>query len=360
MMPEVAVAISGGVDSLVAAAKLKQKLGRVIGLHFVHGYEPEPVLSGIAPIQAGIFNPPDAHPLHAISRALDIPIFLVDCREIFQKTVVDYFIKAYPSGVTPNPCLICNARIKFGILYETARRMGASLFATGHYARLVQKKNQGVCIAKGLDAAKDQSYFLGFLPARILPHVDFPLGEMTKDQVLAYAKTRGLSPIQTKESQDVCFIPDNDYAGFIGAHLETPPTPGPITDRRGKWLGTHDGLHRFTIGQRRGIGCPAPAPYYVLGLDIKENRLIVGSKEELYAAVMTIRQINWFIPCPPAPMEVSIKIRYRHRPVAATLIPQPDDTAMVRFHSPQPAVTPGQGAVCYVDDAVIAGGIIHG
>lgn len=367
MKPDVAVAISGGVDSLVAAFMLKQKFNHILGLHFIHGYELDPILPPDWPNRP--FNSPDqafqvsdlpsSHPLQSISRQLGISIRLVDCRMMFQNIVVDYFVKSYQLGKTPNPCLICNARIKFGALFQTARQLGTSFFATGHYARIAENKDHLCRIKKGIDPIKDQSYFLAFLPQEILSHTCYPLGDKTKKEVVDLAEFHGLVPLSKKESQDVCFIPDNDYAGFLSTQGAMPSTSGPITDIHGRLLGTHNGLHRFTIGQRRGINCPAEQPYYVLGVDTKENRLIVGPKKDLYASSMTVKEINWFIPVPEAPLEIFVKIRYRHEPAKAVLVPIDDDTMRIHFKTPQPAVTPGQGAVCYVNDEVIAGGFIH-
>jgi len=367
MKPDVAVAISGGIDSLVAAFFLKQKFNHIIGLHFIHGFEPDAILPPDWPTQPAdgqdqtirVYELPPAHPLQAIARQLDIPIQLVDCRISFKKIVVDYFIKSYQLGRTPNPCLICNAKIKFGILFEMARQIGASFFATGHYARIVEKQAHSYLLKKGRDPKKDQSYFLAFLPQDILSCICFPLGDMTKDQVMEFADSRNLVPVLKKESQDVCFIPDNDYARFLGEHGNMTSNPGPIVDTQGRTLGTHNGLYRFTIGQRRGINCPAEKPYYVKGFDTQENRLIVGFKEDLYALSMTVKQINWFIDVPETPLDVFVKIRYRHEPAKAVLIPIDKDTVTIHFNAPQPAVTPGQGAVCYINDELIAGGFIH-
>jgi tRNA-specific 2-thiouridylase len=367
MKPDIAVAISGGVDSLMAAFILKKKFSQVIGLHFIHGYEPNPILPPDWPARP--FNAsdpmirisalPQSHPLQAISHHLDIPIRLVDCRPPFKKIVVDYFIKSYQSGRTPNPCLICNAKIKFGILYEMARQMGASFFATGHYARIVEQRNHFYLLKKGRDKTKDQSYFLAFLPRNTLSRICFPLGDMTKDQVMESADFYGLVPVSKKESQDVCFIPSNNYSEFLSAQGEMAFFSGRIEDLQGRIIGTHNGLHRFTIGQRRGINCPAGEPYYVLRIDSKKNRLIVGFKKDLFRPSLTVDNINWFIPVPDAAIDVFVKIRYRHQPAEATLIPQKNNTAVIYFKTPQPAITPGQGAVCYINDELIAGGFIH-
>lgn len=367
MKPKVAVAISGGIDSLISAFILKKKYKNIVGLHFLNGYESTPFHpSGLTSFSSKKNNPtvsisdlPATHPITHIKEQLDIPIKLVDCRQYFQKTVVDYFVQRYRNGLTPNPCMICNPLIKFGIIFYLARQTGASYFATGHYARIIKKKNNSYLLQKGMDTLKDQSYFLALLSKDVLPFVRFPLGTMTKQQVMEMAEVKSLTPVSKKESQDVCFIQDNDYAKFITNQDGISASPGPIIDLNDHQLGTHHGLHKFTIGQRRGINCPASEPYYVLKIDIKQNRLIVGSKKDLYKPSLTIKNINWFIPKPESHLNVFVKIRYRHEAAEATLIPQKNNSVVIRFKKSQPAITPGQGAVCYVNDEVIAGGWIE-
>ena len=363
----VAVAISGGIDSLVTAFLLKKQYKNIIGLHFVNGYESGrfdvPELPG--PFNAHSHSPvvlsklPTGHPMHQIQKQIDIPIHLVDCRRYFQKTVVDYFVDSYRNGLTPNPCMICNPLIKFGILLDLAKKLGASNFATGHYAR-IDKENNLYFLQKGVDPLKDQSYFLALIPQKVLPFIRFPLGELTKQQVIEMAKHEKLTPVLKKESQDVCFIQNNSYAKFLSAQNRHIGSPGIITDINGNELGSHKGLHHFTIGQRRGINCPASQPYYVIKIDIKQNRLIVGAKTDLYRSEFKMHHINWFVPKPKTDLAVWVKIRYRHEAVEAILIPPlPDsDAVIIRFKTPQPAVTPGQGAVCYVNYKIIAGGWI--
>jgi len=365
MKPKAAVAISGGIDSLITAFLLKKKYKNIVGLHFFNGYESGPFHLPESPASAGaaknspvsLSELPDAHPINHIKNQLDIPIKLVDCRHYFQKTVVDYFVESYRNGRTPNPCMICNPLIKFGVIFELARQLGASYFATGHYAR-IHKKNEFYLIQKGADALKDQSYFLAFLSKSVLPLVHFPLGSMTKQQVIGMAEHEKLTPVLKKESQDVCFIQNNNYADFISSQGNDIGSKGLITDINGCEIGTHDGLHNFTIGQRRGINCPASKPYYVLKIDIKRNRLIVGEKKDLYKTELRMSKTNWFIQIPESPMTVFVKIRYRHHAAEATLFPQSNDSVMIRFKKPQLSVTPGQGAVCYMDDCIIAGGWI--
>jgi len=371
MIPEVAVAVSGGVDSLVAADQLKKQYGNaIIGFHFVTGYEqthhfsPQVEPSGFLntlrePLPPLVFDPPHDHPIQRIASLLDIPIKMVDCRDAFQKKIIDYFIHSYQSGETPNPCIMCNKSIKFGLLLDVVRQMGIPKLATGHYARILEKDGISY-IHKGIDDIKDQSYFLAFLKPDILSRIRLPLGDFTKRQVREFAASRRLTPVSAKESQDICFIPNNDYAGFIASQPQFSTKPGQIMDSQGKVLGTHDGLHHYTIGQRRKINCPAAAPYYVTKIDTAHNLLIVGFKEDIYKTQCRINNMNWFIPIPLSPLKITAQIRYRHHPVEAVLFPDADDhSAVLRFTEPQAAVTPGQAAVCYMGDQVVAGGWIH-
>ncbi len=366
MKPKIAVAISGGIDSLITAFILKKKYKDIVGLHFLTGYEPRSFhASELTAFSSkknnttlSISELPASHPIIHIKNQLDIPIKLIDCRKYFQKTVVDYFVESYRKGLTPNPCMICNPLIKFGIIFDLARQMGVSYFATGHYARIIEKKNNLYLLQKGTDTLKDQSYFLALLPKEVLPYVCFPLGTMTKQQVMEMAEQKKLTPVSKKESQDVCFIQNNNYAKFIASQDGFADSPGMITDLDGRVIGNHQGLHKFTIGQRRGINCPASEPYYVLKIDMKQNRLIVGFKKDLYKTGLLIKNINWFIPKPESPLNIFVKIRYRHQAAEATLIPHNNNSAIIHFKNPQTAITPGQGAVCYINDEVIAGGWI--
>ena len=365
MNPKIAVAISGGIDSLITAFILKKQYENIIGLHFLNGFEPPSFhLSELKDASDtekyssfSVSELPSTHPLIHIKNQLDIPIKIVDCRQYFKKTVVDYFVQSYRRGLTPNPCMICNPMIKFGIIFDIARQMGVSYFATGHYARIIEKEKNMYLLQKGTDTFKDQSYFLALLPNKILPFIRFPLGELTKQHVMEIAKQNKLTPVSNKESQDVCFIQNNNYADFITSQDGISNFPGLITDINGHQIGTHQGLHQFTIGQRRGINCPASEPYYVIKIDKPQNRLIVGYKKDLYKTTLTIKNINWFIPRPLNQINVLVKIRYQHQAAEAILIPE-NDSAIIHFKNPQSAITPGQGAVCYINDEVIAGGMI--
>lgn len=345
MMGPVAVAVSGGIDSLVAAYLLQQQGLPVVGLHFLTGYER--------------WHRAGAPSIGEIGGQLGIPVETIDLTGPFQKTVVDYFTAAYQAGETPNPCLVCNPMIKFGVLLDAARRRGATHLATGHYARVDRDPSGHFRLYKGRDAAKDQSYFLSRLTRAQLPHACFPLGTWTKDRVREVAGQTGLSPVSPSESQDVCFIRDATVADFIVKVTGRRPQPGDIVDRAGNRVGRHAGLHRYTIGQRRGINIPASQAYYVLRIDCRRNRLVVGFKDELNAARCRVRDINWIAEAPAGPIAVETRIRYRHQAVDAVLRPHGIDRASMHFQHPQAAVTPGQGAVFYRGDEVLGSGWIE-
>jgi len=355
-----AVALSGGIDSLVAAYLLKKSGHHIFGLHFVSGYE-TPSTDEI--FDAGgteIAKIPQDHPLSEIKNRLDIDIWMIDCRRAFDQKIVNYFIDAYMRGHTPNPCMVCNAVIKFGLLLKTARRLGATHLATGHYATIEKTPGNRFQLKKGLDPDKEQSYFLAMLNQEQLAHAHFPIGRLTKAQVCETGAENHLMAASGHESQDVCFIKNKHYSEFLGEKANVQQRPGEIIDVEGNFLGLHKGLYHYTIGQRRGINCPAPKPYYVIRLDMANNQLVVGFKEDLYRNECKIDQINWITEKPETGMEVKTKIRYRHEPVASKIYPTGEDTAIIRFARPQPAVTPGQTAVCYSGDQVIAGGWIYG
>ncbi len=353
----VAVALSGGIDSLVAAWHLKQQGHQVHAIHFITGYAPETD----NPHGAGNRSQAVASArqrMEPLCRRLEIPLEVIDCHQWFKLRVVDYFVRAWQYGQTPNPCMVCNATIKFGTLLEHARQRGADCLATGHYARLDYDASAHPHLLKGLDTRKDQSYFLARLTPGQLQQACFPLGPYTKAEVRALAADQGLAPIVGKESQDICFIADRNYHAFLAAHGVTGQ-PGDITDQAGHILGQHTGLHQFTIGQRRGINIPAAAPYYVVALNPAENRLIVGFKGALDRADCQVTQLQW-LQAPPstAPFSLDVRLRYRHQAVEAILTPDGKGKATLTFARPQAAVTPGQCAVFYHADEVLGSGWI--
>jgi tRNA-specific 2-thiouridylase len=252
----------------------------------------------------------------------------------------------------------CNPTIKFGTIFAHAQKMGAQKLATGHYARVQRDPNGHYHLLKGLDPKKDQSYFLARLTRQQLANACFPLGEMKKSDIKQMAAQKGLYPVTRAESQDVCFIKDEAYAEFLAKQTGFDPQPGLIENVNGQVIGEHRGLHLFTIGQRRGINCPAAEPYYVVRLDAAGNRLIVGSKNDLLSTECRVTDINWIGEEPIVPMEIHTRVRYRTQEVASTVIPQDNHTAIVKFKIPQPAVSPGQGAVFYRGDEVLGAGWI--
>jgi len=366
MKHQVAVALSGGIDSLMAAYLLKQQGLGVIGIHFITGYEVQPSgavnIPGSTSTEIGISNPVKTlaeQKITHISGQLDIDVRLIDCRIEFKQTVIDYFARTYQMGQTPNPCMVCNPSIKFGTILNAARKLGASCLATGHYARVDRDRNDRIHLMKGIDSEKDQSYFLALLSQQQLARARFPLGEMTKADVKKLAEQIGFTPATQAESQDICFVKGLRYGDFLASQPGFEPRPGPIEDMSGNILGRHKGLHLFTIGQRRGINCPAAEPYYVVGMDPEQSLLKVGHKKDLLASECRAVEINWINPQPARSMKVHTRLRYRHEAAASTLIPIDDHTAVVRFETPQSAITPGQCAVFYRDDEVLGGGWIE-
>lgn len=352
MKPLIAVALSGGVDSLVAAALL-QKAGKdVIGIHFRTGLENE------SSHPKSTLKTPLGVRLKAAADALKIPLICVDIADEFRADVVCYFLREYQNGRTPNPCMLCNKRIKFGTLLNRAFDLGATRLATGHYAQLSQDPLGRFQLFRGVDRNKDQSYFLALLTQDQLEAACFPLGIYTKEDVKKMAKRFQIGRFAADESQEICFIEGNDYTRFL-AKERIQGHPGPIVDGTGKVIGTHQGLFAYTIGQRRGIAIPASEPYYVIRLDTENNRLVVGHAIELYAAECEVEGINWIVRPPKRPIRVETRIRYKHREASSTLFPKDTATALIRFDCSQPAVTPGQGAVFFQGEQVIGGGWIR-
>lgn len=354
--------MSGGIDSLMTAALLKDQGHQLIGLHFITGFESYLQTRSTRHSRDIDFlniENQSRRRLTPMIEQLDIPLHIIDLRNEFQSHVVAYFTHTYQMGKTPNPCLQCNPTIKFGLLLEKAEQLGATHIATGHYARLESEPGGRVRLLRGVDQHKDQSYFLARLSQHQLRSALMPLGNLTKDQTREMAQEMGLQPADTQESQDICFIKNSTYGEFLKLQPGFAAQPGPITDIRGSELGRHNGLHLFTIGQRRGINCPAAEPYYVVRIDPENNRLVVGQKKDLPTHSFEAEGINWIAPAPQASFQVKVRVRYRHQPVPATLNPVDKDTAQVVFDTPHPAVTPGQGAVFYRADEVLGGGWIR-
>lgn len=353
--PRVVVAMSGGVDSSVAAALLVQAGYEVIGM--MMRLWSEPGLGANAPLNR-CCTPDQMADARRVANQLDIPFYVVDVQDYFRRTIVQFFIDEHERGRTPNPCIECNREIRFTYLLDRARALGADYLATGHYAR-VRRQNGQYELLKALDSSKDQSYVLHVLGQEELAQVLFPLGEFQKEDVRAMAAELGLPVAQKKESMDLCFLGDGDYRRFLREHTSNSAGAGPILDQDGAVLGQHEGLAYYTIGQRKGLGISAPEPLYVLVKDRARNALIVGPREQLGQTELQVRDINWVSgEAPAGPFRASVKIRYKATGVAATVTPQPGGAACVHFDDFVSGATPGQGAVFFDGDRVVGGGLI--
>jgi len=347
----VLVAMSGGVDSSVAAILLHEQGYNVIGgMMSLWAEEGGPANRCCSPeAEAGARD---------LCRKIGAPFVLFDYESEFKESVVDRFVAEYAGGRTPNPCLACNRHLKFGLLLQKAKELGADYLATGHYAR-VRRLNGEYQLLKAVDPNKDQSYVLYMLGQEELKHLLFPLGEFTKEQVRAMARERGLAVADREESQEICFTM-GDYRPFLSAQADVVFEPGPILDEEGEVLGQHKGLPAYTIGQREGLGISAPHPLYVLEIEVERNALVVGPRERLARAQLRAGVVSFVSGTPPAqPVEVMAKIRYRSQATRATLTYLGGGEAAVRFVEAQPAITPGQGVVFYCGEAVLGGGVIE-
>ena len=344
----IAVAMSGGVDSSTAAALLLELGYRVSGVTMRLWKEADAGAVGNEAVEAA----------RRACDLLGIPLQVFDYREEFRAAVVDEFIATYSRGLTPNPCVVCNRQLKFGRLLDEIARQGIPFMATGHYAR-VDRRDGCYRLLKGRDPGKDQSYFLYRLTQNDLARLVFPLGDYTKQQVRQMARERHLPGAHRAESQETCFIHDNDYRRFIWEHAPDAVRPGPILDRHGQVLGAHKGLPFYTVGQRSGLGVAAAQPLFVLELDPARNALIVGPGSALGRSRLTACQVTYVSGCAPAlPTAVAARIRYRAREAEASLVPLDGDRAEVIFAEPLRDITPGQSVVFYRGEELVGGGVI--
>lgn len=348
-MKKVVVGLSGGVDSSTAAAILSQQGYDVVGLTLW-------LMRGKG--QCCSEGMVDAAKL---CEQLGIPHHIVDSRDAFQAHIVDYLVEGYGTGVTPLPCSQCNKAVKFGPMLTYARQeLGIEQIATGHYARIRQDEHTGrYHLLRAIDRTKDQSYFLYDLSQDILAQVLFPLGEQTKSETRRVASEFGLHTAEKPESQDLCLVEANgSMRAFLDKYI--PPQKGEIVDQSGKVLGQHEGVHHYTIGQRKGLGVAHCEPLYVVGLDVAHNRVIVGDRAATLALECRVQRVNWVsIPEPTTPIQADVQIRYRSTAVPATVIPLGDSRVRIVFDEPQSSVTPGQAAVWYDGDALLGGGVIE-
>ena len=350
----VLLGMSGGVDSSVAGYLLREQGYDVVGVTMK--VWPQDCISRAEDKCCGPQAVADAR---SVAHALGFPHYVVDEADQFERVVIDYFSSEYKAGRTPNPCVMCNERLKFGSLWEKAEALGCDYIATGHYA-IIEHRNDRVILRKGVDSRKDQSYFMFSLNQAQLRRALTPLGRMSKPAIREIARSLGLKVAGKADSQEICFVPGNDYKAFLRTHLEPQEFhPGGIYDLDGNFLGEHEGIEFFTIGQRKGLPGGSAQPRYVIDLDPETNRVLVGTAEDLALDEFEIDRVNWSgRDCPDGEIEVTVKIRYSHPGTRATLTPLSAERAHVRLHELQRAITPGQAAVFYDRDLVVGGGWI--
>jgi tRNA-specific 2-thiouridylase len=336
----IGVAMSGGVDSTVTAGLLLEQG------YSVHGFF---MLLPLAGLEQQISK------VKQITQRLQLQLHLVDLRDQFSQTIISYFVDSYRQGMTPNPCVVCNLMIKCGQLMQVMTAKGMDKMATGHYARILHEDGRAV-LHRAEDPAKDQSYFLCRLSAEQLEHLVMPLGDWKKTDVFLRAQEMGFNHFDGRESQDVCFLADQDLATFLEGRGVKSST-GEIVTRDGRIHGLHQGIWKYTVGQRRGLGIPDTTPWYVTGLDAEKNQVIIGKNEELFLRDLLLNDVQWAIQSPER-WQGMVQLRSRHRAAEAQILPQDNNSWQVRFTEPQRAITPGQYAVFYRDDQVIGSGVI--
>ena len=363
----VAVAMSGGVDSSTVAALLQEQGRPVIGLTMqLWNQRRLPELQGDGPAQHRCCSLDDVYDAKRVAQHLEFPHYVVNFEQQFEERVVRPFVEQYLSGRTPIACTNCNTDVKFEPLLRMARQIGAERLATGHYARIRKNEQTGRWeLLRARDDSKDQSYFLWGLTQEQLARSEFPLGELTKDEVRAAARRTNLPVADKPESMELCFVPSGNYVQFIEAYSRERGAPlsnrgGEIVDEEGTVIGRHQGVHQFTIGQRKGLGFAAGKPLYVLAIDRENNRVVVGDDESLRTATCEVENVNWIaLEATNEPVRAAVKIRHKHIPADATVTPLDATTARITFDAPQRAITSGQGAVFCDGDRVLGGGWIR-
>ena len=349
--------MSGGVDSSVAAYLLKSAGHELIGA-MMKLYEAEENYETAT--NRGCCSIADAEDARAVATSMDIPFFVFNFTDTFGTEVMERFVNAYAQGLTPNPCIDCNRFMKFQRFLHRATELECDQIATGHYARISREPSGRYLLKTGQDTTKDQSYVLYAMTQPQLSRTLLPLGELTKDEVREIATEQGFINAKKRDSQDICFAPDGDYAGFIERYTKTPIKKGHFINKKGQTLGEHKGIINYTIGQRKGLGLSNPEPLFVLGLNPQDNTVTVGASEDLFTKTLIARDIN-LIPIDKLdnPLRIQAKIRYAHQPASATLWQTGEDSIRVEFDTPQRAITPGQAVVLYDGEVVIGGGTIE-
>ncbi len=346
--------MSGGVDASVAAKIMKSEGYDCIGVTMkLHGGEDIAL-----DYENSCCNLSDIEDARNVAFKLDMPYYVLNFQDDFKEKVIDPFINAYKCGRTPNPCIFCNQHMKFAKLFDYAKSLDCDYIVTGHYVR-VEERDGKFFLLKALDDTKDQSYVLYGMTQEQLAHTKFPLGNMNKTDARALATDGGLINADKPDSQDICFVPDGDYASVIEKYSNSQDTPGDFVDKNGNVLGKHKGITHYTVGQRKGLGLPMKHPVYVKKIDATNNRVILSTNEELFETTLTASNVNWISgEAPTEPVRVSAKIRYRHKEQPCTVTPIGQDKIKVVFDEPQRAITPGQSVVMYDGEVVLGGGTI--
>jgi tRNA-uridine 2-sulfurtransferase len=365
---KIAVAMSGGVDSSAAAAILKEQGHELVGftMQLWNQRRGISVDETGEPLPSRCCSLDDVYDARRVAEELGFPFYVLNLERDFERDVVQPFVSSYLNGETPIPCVTCNSRLKFASLDRLALSLGCEKVATGHYARVAyDAEAHRHRLFRGRNPQKDQSYFLWELTQEQLSRSLFPLGEMSKPEVRDVARTRQLAVAEKAESQEICFVPDGNYAGFIDRYLEAEgetdrlPGAGEIVNSRGEVLNQHGGIHRYTVGQRRGIGIANERPLYVISIDAEKNRVVVGEQDELLREEFTAAGVNWIAFAEPAaPVRAEVRVRYRHAAAPATITPQENGRVSIVFDEAQRAITPGQATVFYRGDEVVGGGWI--
>lgn len=357
-MPRVVLAMSGGVDSSASAVLLKQQGYDVVGLFMRTGTHGHDQPDERPDNKKGCCSAIDAGDARRVADRLDIPFYALDFEREFDR-IIDYFADEYLRGRTPNPCVVCNTWLKFGQLWAFARQLGAEFIATGHYARVLTGPD-GPELHRGIDPDKDQSYVLHGIPRDLLPYLLFPIGGFTKPEVRALAREIGLAGVADKpDSVEICFVPSGNHTDVVRSRRPEVAIVGAIVEKDGAVLGEHDGIDRFTIGQRKGLGVAAGRKRFVLDIVPETNTVVVGDPDDLLASGLVASRVNWLVDLPPAPFNCTAKVRYRHPGAGARVVAEPDGTATVAFTEPVSAITPGQAVAFYDGTRMLGGGWIE-
>ncbi len=366
-MSKIVLAMSGGVDSSVCAHLLTCAGHEVTGVFMRHGVQSPVSANQSEPVRRkhGCCSEEDAFDARKVAEQLGIPFYVMDFHEEFQQ-IVDLFVREYSNCRTPNPCIVCNAKIKFGKIFDFADSIGADFVATGHYARILPSETpfgNFPLIQRGLDSGKDQSYVLHRIPREKLSRLMFPLGAFRKEEIRKIAEDAGIHVAHKRDSQEICFIPDGDHARFVREFIrretgEYPDTKGNFVTLDGKDLGPHEGLERYTVGQRKGLRLAFREPHFVIRLEPDSRRVILGLHDDLAQTQFAVSDMSWQIPEPLNPVECEVKIRYRSPAVPAKVTPLKEGAARIELHEPVFGIAPGQAAVCYFGDTLLGGGWI--